>query len=256
MTSHTEPILQQAFEGGAVAPGPSSTAFGTLSESQEFLCESFLREDLHSRRGHLGVGLEDSRNIEISKSMLNAESIPRGQDSNLSHSEAGTEYAVSDRSEPTLYPDPAKCCTCITCQELGAYGMRSINSAPNKERKPCGIMGCKDIRLWEICPGHERGHFKTPSGYACAEQGCHFVNKKFTDLQRHYTSKHCTNPNAKNFECPEIGCEYKTARKDKLKEHQKCKHKGKPKLGKPYRVIKPAISSKPASGTSGVTAME
>ena len=241
------PILQQAFEGGTAAPGPSSAAFGTLSGSQELPRDSLVREDLHSSEDYFGVGLEDTRNIEISKSMLNAESIPRDQDSNLSHTEAGIEHAASDRSESTLTSDPAKCCTCVTCQKLGVLD-RDVSGY---NIKPCGINGCKYIKsAW-----HERKfHFETPGGYACAEHGCHFVNKKFTDLQRHYTSRHCTNPNAKNLECPEIGCEYRTARKDKLKEHQKCKHKGKPKLGKTYRVIKPAISGKPASGTSDAAA--
>ncbi len=217
------------------------------------------RSDLHGPDGYFGVGLEDTRNIEISKSMLNAESIPRDHGSNLSHPEAGIEHAVSHRSEPTLFPDPAKCCTCITCQDLGVSWF-----LPNEKGKPCVIKDCKYIKLgWRgfgiRAPDdatHERDHFKTPGGYACVEQGCHFVNKKFSDLRRHYTSKHCTNPNAKKLECPEIGCEYRTARDDKLKEHQKRKHKGKPKPGKPYRVIKPAVSSKPASGTSGVIATE
>lgn len=258
------PILQQASEGGIAAAGPSSTAFGILSGSQELPCESLLREDLHSPEGYFGVGLEDTQNIEISKSMLNAESIPRNQDSDISHPEADIEHAVSTPSESTLVSDPAKCCTCITCQQLGV----SWRVSSNENHEPCGIKGCKYIipgwpvqLSWGVLVNpmgaiHERKHFKTPGGYACAEQGCHFVNKKFTDLQRHYTSKHCTNPNAKNLECPEIGCEYRTARKDKLKEHQKCKHKGKPKPGKPYRVIKPAVSIKPASGTSGMTATE
>ena len=197
--------------------------------------------------------------------MLNAESIPRNQDSDISHPEADIEHAVSTPSESTLVSDPAKCCTCITCQKLGVF----FRVASNENGEPCGIKGCKyiipgwpvqDIKLsWGVLVNpmgaiHERKHFKTPGGCACAEQGCHFVNKEFTDLQRHYTSKHCTNPNAKNLECPEIGCEYRNARKDKLKEHQKGKHKEKPKPGKPYCVIKPAVSSKPASGTSGVTA--
>ena len=43
---------------------------------------------------------------------------------------------------------------------------------------------------------------------------------------------------------------------DKLKAHRKCEHRGKSKLGKPYCVIKPAISSEAASGTSGVIAAE
>ena len=209
-------------------------------------------EDLHSPDNYVGIGLEDTGNTEISKSMSYAESLPRNRDSDISHPKAGIERTVNDRSQDFWFPNPAKCCSCITCQELGVYGRPLII---NEVQKECGIKGCKTA-FWANAPNHERNHFKTPGGYACAEQGCHFVNKKFTDLQRHYTSKHCTNPNAKNLECPEIGCEYRTARKDKLKEHQKCKHKGKPKLGKPYRVIKPAISSKPVSGTSGVTATE
>ena len=206
-----------------------------------------MREDLHSSGNYLGVGPEDTRNIGFSKSMSNAESFSRDQDSNISHPEVDIEHTVNDRSENFLYPNSAKCCTCITCQELGVYG----KPFPGREVKACGINGCK-YSYFNHSLQHERNHFKTLGGYACAEQGCHFVNKKFSDLRRHYTSKHCTNPNAKNLECPEIGCEYKTARKDKLKEHQKCKHMGKPKLKKTYRVIKPAISSKPASGTSGV----
>ena len=103
---------------------------------------------------------------------------------------------------------------------------------------------------------HQRANFKIPIEHAYAEQGCHFDYKKFSDLHQCYTSKHCTNPIAKNLERSETGCEYSTARKEKLKEPQKCKHKGKPKPGKPYRVIKRAVSSKPASGISGVTATE
>ena len=209
-----------------------------------------MQEDLRSPETYFKVGLEDTRNLEISKSLSNAESSPPDQDSSISHPKAWVNYTVNDRCEIVWFPNPTKSCTCISCQELGVLGKTVIN------REVSGISGCKSTTRLSINPEHEREHFKTPGGYACAEQGCHFVNKKFTDLQRHYTSRHCTNPNAKNLECSEIGCEYKTARKDKLKEHQKCKHMGKPKLGKTYRVIKPAVSSKLVPGTSGVTATE
>ena len=223
-----------------------------LVGSEELLCESLVRGELHSAERYFGIGLEDTRSIEISKSMLDAESIPRDQDPNISHPKVVIEHTINGRSENLLDPNLAKCCTCITCRDLGVYERPFLR----REVKACGINGCKYMTGYSSDPEHERTHFKTPGGYACAEEGCHFVNKKFTDLRRHYTSKHCTNPNAKYLECPEIGCEYKTARKDKLKEHQKCKHMGKPKLGKTYRVIKPAISSKTVSGTSGVAATE
>ena len=233
---------QREVEGGGVEDG-----------GQELPYESLVWEDLHSPGNYLGVGLEDTRNIGSSKSMSNAESFSRDQDSNISNPEGDIEHTVNDRSENFLYPNSAKCCTCITCQELGVSRGYRLNS---ELKEACGIEGCTYMHHYIINSQHQRDHFKKPGGYACAEQGCHFVNKKFLDLHRHYTSKHCTNPNAKNLQCPEIGCEYKTARKDKLKEHQKCKHMGKSKLGKTYRVIKPAISSKPVSGTSGVAATD
>ena len=44
-----------------------------------------MQEDLHSPETYFRVGLEDTRNLEISKSLSNAESSPRDQNSSISY---------------------------------------------------------------------------------------------------------------------------------------------------------------------------
>ena len=73
---------------------------------------------------------------------------------------------------------------------------------------------------------HVRRHYGDKGHYACAEEGCRTVVKRWYDLVRHYRVRHCKV--ARRFPCNEVGCKYGGEngfmRMDKLKSHQRNKH--------------------------------
>lgn len=89
---------------------------------------------------------------------------------------------------------------------------------------------------------HEKDHFRHEGQLRCIEDRCDYGAKRWPDLKRHYTSKHCLNPKTK-FPCPEIGCKYGGdngfTRKDKLKSHRDKVHGKRADTGKRSRVSKP-----------------
>ncbi|KAG6991281.1 hypothetical protein G7Y79_00054g089100 [Physcia stellaris] len=168
-------------------------------------------------------------------------------------------------------------CRCIKCLSLGVVS--SVWKAHNEwvrakaqggsDLPPCRYSGCtatfsywesQDDDLgshgpYEIRHVHERSHFEVvdASGfkkYHCNVERCNFSTKRWADLVRHSTTKHCTNPDVQKFPCPDIGCKYGGAngftRKDKLKSHYDNVHKGNAVLGKAPRALKP--KPKPAAG--------
>lgn len=142
-------------------------------------------------------------------------------------------------------------CSCIACLSVGAL-----------KDWPDHGMSCRFPDCSYFTKGHsdhilhERGHFQQ-AGFAtfrCVEQVCLFTSKRWPDLVRHYTVKHCTSPTKFRYPCPVIWCKYSGnngfARKDKLKSHYKNVHEGKPGPVKAGRVIKPA-TLKPQVCSSG-----
>lgn len=90
----------------------------------------------------------------------------------------------------------------------------------------------------------EASQFHKEAPYRCKEEQCNFTTKRWSDLERHVGSKHCTNP-TKKFSCPIPWCRYSGnsgfARKDKLKSHYKTVHEGSAKSGKTNQAIKPKV---------------
>lgn len=188
---------------------------------------------------------------------------------------------------PSGSPDPgdqqqvsnhasAECC-CMKCLSVGvqvkpfdevASEMKRSEAHGGSGLLTCRYLGCSAYfeifsSSGELSAGshgwywkrhdHERNHFEAidASGvekYRCNVERCNFSSKRWADLIRHCTTKHCTNPNIQIFPCPEIGCKYGGAngftRKDKLKSHYDNVHKGNAVLGKAPRALKP----KPAAG--------
>lgn len=151
-------------------------------------------------------------------------------------------------------------CTCAACLECSYWlfpvYMKWHDEHP--ESRPwtfgCRIAGClwttKDspdripianvekLRLHEL----ERDHYGKPGDYKCPEANCKFITKRFGDLKRHCSSKHCIKP--KKLNCPVLSCKYHQdgfTRKDKLNSHYQKVHEGKSQPGKPNQAIKPKV---------------
>ena len=144
-------------------------------------------------------------------------------------------------------------CSCITCVELGSrreimwnvdmyqYECRLSNcnfeaAIGSQEKYPYAWAGEAAVRK------HEKDHFRHEGQLRCIEDRCDYGAKRWPDLKRHYTSKHCLNPKTK-FPCPEIGCKYGGdngfTRKDKLKSHRDKVHGKGANTEKRSRVSKP-----------------
>lgn len=143
--------------------------------------------------------------------------------------------------------DGEKHCSCILCYFPGYLEMDPFNkhiSEINQWHRCC-FPGCREvIRLpcllkssgselnsygWCLLRSeHEKNHYRHAGKYICSEGHCSTLTKSWSDLLRHYGSRHCTR--AKRFPCPVPYCKYSGdngfARKDKLKSHQKNVHKG------------------------------
>lgn len=85
-------------------------------------------------------------------------------------------------------------------------------------------------------------HYGKPGDYRCREANCKFITKRFRDLKRHCSSKHCIKPRI--LKCPVLSCKYHQdgfSRKDKLNSHYQKVHGGKSQPGKPNQAIKPKV---------------
>ena len=148
-------------------------------------------------------------------------------------------------------PGSSRECSCIACIDLGSerewtwdsifvdYPCRLSDynfAAPGKGRSWGGYFNQCDAR------NHEKDHFCHEGQFRCKEDRCVYGAKRWSDLRRHYTSKHCLNPKTK-FPCPEIGCKYSGnngfTRKDKLKSHREKVLEKHGKAEKRFRVNKP-----------------
>ena len=135
-------------------------------------------------------------------------------------------------------------CTCASCLDRSSKLHRACIEWQDEHPESrlwtfgCRVTGCqwttKDnpytvhgnvLKVWY----HETSssHYGKPGDYRCREANCKFVTKRFGDLKRHCSSKHCIKP--RNLKCPVLWCKYHQdgfARKDKLDSHIQKVHGG------------------------------
>ncbi len=181
----------------------------------------------------------------------------------------GESPQLVDSHSPVI---ATKACSCIACQDVNPLSSQIPAHRAYKIRHTagytfqCRIAGCEelfaDINAMPWCNrngyhnpnswvenyqksvylgSHEISHFGSGGAYHCNEQYCQFITKRWRDLRRHYSSRHCKAP--KKFPCHVLGCKYGGengfAREDKLKSHVKNVHEGRLLPGQPGRIIKP-----------------
>ena len=148
---------------------------------------------------------------------------------------------------------PPKECFCITCLDLGSN--RYEDGGETQDHYPCRLLDCNfsaavrpeieefgsHHRAELDARKHEKNHFRHEGQFRCIEDRCVYGAKRWSDLKRHYTSKHCLDPKTK-FPCPEIDCKYGGnngfTRKDKLKSHREKVHEKHARPEKRFRVSK------------------
>ena len=156
-----------------------------------------------------------------------------------------------------------------------------------KNSQPCSCMVCLYQQHWEPPPyqcklfgcffataegskiaSHYKDHYLEvdSSTWHCKEWDCKFTTKRFTDLMRHSTVKHCKT--VTKFPCPVPYCKYSGdngfARKDKLRSHQKNVHselklhsKGpKPVASQDVRAIQPGPFENQEQNLGAITSGE
>ena len=151
-------------------------------------------------------------------------------------------------------PGSSRECSCITCVDLGSR--REVMWDVDSYHYRCRLSDCSfsnaagyheeklhsRYRAEQTARQHEKDHFRHEGQLRCIEDRCVYSAKRWPDLRRHYTSKHCLNPKTK-FPCPEIGCKYGGdngfTRKDKLKSHREKVHGKRANTEKRSRVSKP-----------------
>ena len=147
-------------------------------------------------------------------------------------------------------PGPSRECSCITCLDLGS--VRAWSWTLDNNNYSCRLSDCNfsttgndhlaSYFTQRRARNHEKNHFRHEGQFRCIEDRCVYGAKRWSDLRRHYTSKHCLNPKTK-FPCPEIGCKYSGnngfTRKDKLKSHREKVHEKVARPEKRFRVSKP-----------------
>lgn len=164
--------------------------------------------------------------------------------------------------------NPSKKCACMVCLGIGTFESNGPGPIPIS----CHFAGCSwDSGSWfgvttssEYRVQHEKTHYErgpenSQTPFYCLVENCRFSSKRWSDLRRHTTAKHCNSPNT--FACSVIGCKYHGegngfTRKDKLTAHYKNMHQGQKIPGQAARAIKPAPASShaEASGSSSIGA--
>lgn len=140
----------------------------------------------------------------------------------------------------TTSPSPPQRCLCMACLLVGVPGAWTDSTF-------CRFPGCSYTTFaYDDYISHERDHYHKSVNplFHCVEQHCKFTTKRWPDLIRHYTVKHCVSP--RKFPCPVPWCKYNNdgfPRKDKLTTHYKNVHQGYSAPRKAMRVIKPAKPS-------------
>lgn len=159
--------------------------------------------------------------------------------------------------------NPSKNCTCLVCLEIGVLDYSNYGS------KQCHFVGCDWTSPWETSKvlhsyycermlrldraSHAKAHYQQSPGlkeplspFYCPVENCRFNTKRWVDLQRHTTTKHCSNP--VKFACSVIGCKHSGegngfTRKDKLAAHYESMHRGQRVPGQVSRALQPAPAS-------------
>ena len=135
--------------------------------------------------------------------------------------------------------DPITRCDCIRCLEV-CIRREPFSGLEYSSRScwQCRVPNCDQTFRWPSERNrHEGRHFSDGGKYVCNAHVCTRSFKRWVDLIRHTSDKHCLNPQL--HPCPELGCKYSGdngfRRKDKMMSHYKNAHEGKPKifLGRP-----------------------
>ena len=196
-------------------------------------------------------------------------------------SRGGVETSSSGQASSST--SPSEECACIVCLAIGTFNgalrgpykcrVASCNWSASAESQYPFITTIIEQRvvheifittITEQRVVHEQSHyrqgpttFQTP--FSCLVENCRFSSKRWPDLYRHTSAKHCLNP--ARFACSVIGCKYSGegngfTRKDKLTSHYNNMHKGQKVPGQAVRAIKPAPASShaEASGSSSMGA--
>lgn len=202
---------------------------------------------------HLG----STSNLETSETVFDPVQPQQAPGLGISSAKTGSDVSTQQFDDPrALVPDQV--CTCAAC--LDGYHCpfylrgRDVHPDCSSWVFGCRHAGCEwntkdcySIIHWnglQKLLNHEtnRSHYGKPGDYRCREIDCKFNTKRFRDLMRHSSSKHCINP--KSFECPVISCKYHQqgfTRKDKLKDHFQKVHGGISQPGKSNQAIKPKV---------------
>ena len=150
----------------------------------------------------------------------------------------------------------SKNCACIVCLEIGCP------RSPDKSQFRCRVESCSRHNDGDYIGWHEKSHYKQywKSPFCCPVTNCRFSTKRWPDLCRHTTAKHCNNP--AKFECSVIGCKYHGegngfTRKDKLRDHCRKMHRGQVVPRQVVRTLEPAPASSQAetSGSGSISAL-
>ena len=199
----------------------------------------------------------------IDSSALDVHSVSKSGLRGAALSDLDIDNPVTDPAQSSAQ-HPKKQCDCIVClmtRQLGG----SLTQYAHYFRETgytCIIPGCSLRFGWYLfdCAQHVKGHFRLNQQFVCKEEHCGFVTKRWADLQRHYTAKHCTNPQKATFPCPIPWCKYSGnngfARKDKFKSHYNNVHKGNNAPGKANRVMKPAGRTPDSCASGNLAAKE
>ena len=245
-------------------------------------------------RGHSILQLSRQLTLEIPlgsanlrRAQFQAESIPDySADSANEDTHAVTAAPMTlqdDANTPnsdqeSLSISTAKNCACMVCLEIGVVDEKSPGDTPCHFN--CGWLYSEyyDNDYWtrpnyqaqrmawiaKNRAAHEKTHCRqdpqiSRSPFSCAVGNCRFSSKRWSDLIRHTTARHCKSPS--KFVCSVIGCKYHGegngfTRKDKLTEHYRSMHQGQKVPGQAGRAIKPAPAAFHAnaqgSSSSGV----
>ena len=213
-----------------------------------------------NRFEHVPVGFTDPHQTN----MFDSDKTETSEPGQGSFSPAWADSTVPDNNDgnnsvlcantTSAAPGSSRECSCITCVDLGSEREWSFERSP--ALYPCRLTDCNysttvGSQKGEYYSGyyaepisrkHEKDHFRHEGQFRCLEDRCVYGAKRWSDLKRHYTSKHCLNPKTK-FPCPEIDCKYGGSngftRKDKLKSHRRTVHEKVANPEKQLRVNKP-----------------
>lgn len=183
----------------------------------------------HHMNANACPGVENDNRLDFGKPPLpnSASKAPA-----LSNEETSGDAIASGSSTRT--------CSCPICLDLHTspffiQKLQAPTGVPREQyscRLPAcdwmarGLDGAAANRYTNALLRHEESHFGQKGRFTCLEERCLYVTKRWGDLMRHYSSKHCTN-GVRRFVCPVVWCKYSRggfARKDKLRSHVKSVH--------------------------------